>query len=82
MRDAPFDPDELRSRSFIQTTSLVRTKLIQASGGFQCPPGSDYDDWGCWLVLARRGPTFHHLAEQTFICEHHGQNTSGRPDRW
>jgi glycosyltransferase involved in cell wall biosynthesis len=84
MRGAPFDPVELRRRSYIQTTSLVRTKLIQATGGFQLPQNvtSDYDDWGCWLALLDAGARFHHLAEQTFIWEHHGRNTSGRADRW
>jgi hypothetical protein len=84
MRGAPFDPDELRRRSYIQTTSLVRTKLIQATGGFQLPTHveSDYDDWGCWLALLDAGATFYHLAEQTFVWEHHGKNTSGRADRW
>lgn len=84
MRGAPFDPEELRRRSYIQTTSLVRTKLIQATGGFQLPRHveSDYDDWGAWLALLDAGAAFHHLPEQTFIWEHHGRNTSGRPDRW
>jgi hypothetical protein len=89
MRGAPFDPDELRRRSYIQTTSLVRTKLIQATGGFLCPPGSDYDDWGCFLALLDAGATFHHLPKQTFVWNHYGQgrpgvmgNTAGRPDRW
>jgi Glycosyl transferase family 2 len=82
MRGAPFDPDELRRRSYIQTTSLIRTKAFQASGGFQCPPGSDYPDWGGFIALLNSGATFYHLPEQTFIWEHHGRNTSGRPDRW
>jgi glycosyltransferase involved in cell wall biosynthesis len=84
MRGAPFDPDELRRRSYIQTTSLVRTKLIQSTGGFQLPKHtvSDYDDWGCWLALLDAGASFYHLPEQTFIWEHWGGNTSGRPDRW
>lgn len=84
MHGAPFDAAELRRRSYIQTTSLVRTKLIQVAGGFQLPRHveSDYDDWGAWLALLDAGATFYHLAEQTFIWEHHGRNTSGRPDRW
>lgn len=89
MKGAPFDPDELRRRSYIQTTSLVRTKLIQSTGGFQCPAGSDYDDWGCWLALLDAGAQFHHVPEQTFQWEHWGVgqpgtpgNTSGRSDRW
>jgi glycosyltransferase involved in cell wall biosynthesis len=84
MRGAPFDADELRKRSYIQTTSLVRTSLIQSTGGFQLPTHtvSDYDDWGCWLALLNAGATFYHLPEQTFVWEHHGKNTSGRADRW
>ncbi|HEY3689659.1 MAG TPA: glycosyltransferase [Pseudonocardiaceae bacterium] len=84
MRGAPFDPDELRRRSYIQTTSLVRTKLMQSTGGFQLPRHveSDYDDWGAWLALLDAGAAFYHLAEQTFVWEHHGRNTSGRADRW
>lgn len=84
MRGAPFDPEELRRRSYIQTTSLVRTKLMQSTGGFQLPRHveSDYDDWGAFLALLDAGASFHHLPEQTFLWEHHGQNTSGRPDRW
>lgn len=84
MRGAPFDPAELRRRSYIQTTSLVRTKLAQSVGGFQLPRHveSDYDDWGFWLACLDAGGTFHHLPEQTFIWEHHGRNTSGRADRW
>lgn len=85
----PFDPDVLRERSFIQTTSLVRTRLALKAGGFQCPPGSDYDDWGLWLALLDLGARFHHVPEQTFVWHHWGYgtpaqpgNTSGRPDRW
>jgi hypothetical protein len=84
MRGAPFDPEESRRRSYIQTTSLIRTKLMQSTGGFQLPRHtvSDYDDWGTFLALLDAGATFHHLPEQTFIWEHHGRNTSGRADRW
>jgi glycosyltransferase involved in cell wall biosynthesis len=84
MRGTPFDPDELRRRSYIQTTSLVRTKVAQSVGGFQLPRHtvSDYDDWGFWIACLDAGASFHHLPEQTFIWEHHGQNTSGRSDRW
>jgi len=85
----PFDADELRRRSYIQTTSLVRTKMFHESGGFQCPPGSDYDDWGAWISLLDHGAQFVHLPEVTFIWNHWGVgqpgipgNTSGRPDRW
>lgn len=89
MYGRPFDADVLRQRSYIQTTSLVRTKLVQQSGGFQCPAGSNYDDWGCWLALLDAGARFVHLPEPTFIWNHWGPgapgtpgNTSGRGDRW
>lgn len=85
----PFDADVLRQRSYIQTTSLVRTELMREAGGFQCPPGSDYDDWGAWLAMLDRGAKFHHVPEQTFVWHHWGYgqpgnpgNTSGRGDRW
>lgn len=85
----PFDAEVLRQRSFIQTTSLVRTELFKQAGGFQTPPGSDYDDWGAWLALLDLGAKFVHAPEVTFIWNHYGVgrpgvlgNTSGRPDRW
>jgi glycosyltransferase involved in cell wall biosynthesis len=88
MRGAPFDPDELRRRSYIQTTSLIRTKLIQATGGFQLPGTrfgdwrDNLDDWGAFLALLEADAVFYHHPEQTFVWNHHGRNTSGRPDRW
>ena len=85
----PFSADELRKRSYIQTTSLIRTDLFQEVGGFQCPPHSDYDDWGGYLALLNADAKFYHLNEQTFIWNHWGAgtpdrpgNTSGRGDRW
>lgn len=89
LHGAPFDPEELRRRSYIQTTTLVRTKLIQATRGFYWPADHPYDDWGAWLRLLDAGATFYHLPEQTFIWNHWGDgepglpgNTSGQPDRW
>jgi glycosyltransferase involved in cell wall biosynthesis len=85
----PFDPNELRNRSYIQTTTLMRTSLLQSVGGFQCPPGSVYDDWGCFLAMLDAGAKFVHCPEVTFIWNHWGVgtagvpgNTSGQPDRW
>jgi glycosyltransferase involved in cell wall biosynthesis len=89
MYGQPFDPDVLRQRSYIQTTSLVRASLMQSTGGFQCPPGSDYDDHGAWLALLDAGARFVHHPASTFIWSHWGYgqpgtpgNTSGRADRW
>lgn len=85
----PFSGEELRRRSYIQTTSLIRTSLLREAGGFQRPAGSVYDDWGCYLALLDLGAEFFHVPEQTFVWHHHGYgrpgipgNTSGQPDRW
>lgn len=77
----PFDADELRRGSYLHTTILVRTDLAQRVGGFQCLPGSDYDDHGFHLALLDAGALFVHVPERTWIW-HIGGNTSGRPDRW
>lgn len=92
----PFDADELRRRSYIQTTSLVRRELFDRAGGFQLPmryqaDGSScpYDDWGLWLAMLGLGARFLHVPEVTFIWNHWGfgmpgrpGNTSGDPLRW
>lgn len=92
----PFDAAELRRRSYIQTTSLVRRELFVEAEGFQLPDrampdGSPcpYDDWGLWLAMLDLGARFLHVPEVTFIWNHWGRgekgqpgNTSGQPDRW
>lgn len=91
----PFDADELRRRSYIHGTSLIRAELFQSSGGFQLPnrpdvPGSEsYDDWGGFLSLLDYGATFHHVPQFTFVwnitepsASGRSGNTSGRGDRW
>jgi glycosyltransferase involved in cell wall biosynthesis len=92
----PFDAEELRRRSYIQTTSLVRRELFEKAGGFQLPDrtmpdGSPcpYDDWGLWLAMLDLGARFLHVPEMTFVWNHHGfgmpgrpGNTSGDPIRW
>jgi glycosyltransferase involved in cell wall biosynthesis len=88
----PFDAAELRRRSYIQTTSLIRREAFLKAGGFQLPtahPGCPYDDWGLWLAMLDQGAQFLHVPEVTFVWNHHGYgtpgvqgNTSGQPDRW
>jgi glycosyltransferase involved in cell wall biosynthesis len=92
----PFDEAELRRRSYIQTTSLIRRDLFEKAGGFQLPDrtmpdGSPcpYDDWGLWLAMLDLGARFLHVPEVTFVWNHHGYgrpgvpgNTSGQPARW
>ncbi|HEY9327716.1 MAG TPA: glycosyltransferase [Streptomyces sp.] len=90
--EVPFDEEELRRRSYIQTTTLVRTDLFKKAGGFQLPkdfPGCPFDDWGAWLALLDVGAKFVHLPEETFIWNHWGMgqpgvpgNTSGMANRW
>jgi hypothetical protein len=92
----PFDAAELRRRSYIQTTSLIRRERFYQAGGFQLPDrlmpdGSPcpYDDWGLWLAMLDLGARFLHMPEVTFVWNHWGRgekgipgNTSGQPDRW
>lgn len=88
----PFDAAELRKRSYIQTTSLVRRWAFMGVGGFQLPaahPDSIYDDWGLWLAMLDVGARFLHVPEVTFVWNHWGRgekgvpgNTSGEPHRW
>lgn len=93
----PFDPEELRRRSYVQTTSLVRRSVFGAAGGFQLPAGKTlpdgspcpYDDWGLWLAMLDQGARFLHVPEVTFVWNHWGRgvkgvpgNTSGDPARW
>jgi glycosyltransferase involved in cell wall biosynthesis len=92
----PFDPDELRRRSYIQTTSLIRRELFDKVGGFQLPDRMmpdgtpcPYDDWGLWLALLDEEARFLHVPEVTFVWNHWGRgekdrpgNTSGDPTRW
>lgn len=87
-----FDPDYLRRKAHIQTTSLVRTELAKAVGGFtfvRDETGAINDDHGFYLRLLDIGAKFHHVHEETFIWNHHGYgrpgmpgNTSGQPSRW
>jgi glycosyltransferase involved in cell wall biosynthesis len=92
----PFDPDELRRRSYIQTTSLIRRELFDKVGGFQLPDRTmpdgtpcPYDDWGLWLALLDEEARFLHVPDVTFVWNHWGRgekdrpgNTSGDPTRW
>lgn len=85
----PFDAEMMRHRSYIPVTSMVRTKLAQECGGFRCPPGSPYDDWGFYLAMLDADATFVHLPVRSWIWNHHGQgsvgvpgNTSGQATRW
>lgn len=79
-----FDPELLRQSSYITVSSLVRTDYAKNSGGFRyqkADDGGSYDDHGFYLNLLDAGAEFHHIHQETFIWNHHGMNTSGRPDK-
>lgn len=81
-----FDADLLRAASYITVSSLVRTEIAKDCGGFVFHqdaryPSESYDDHGFYLRLLDAGAEFHHVHEETFIWNHHGMNTSGKPNR-
>jgi hypothetical protein len=78
----PFDPDLLRRKSYLPVTSLVRTELAHAVGGFRCPPGSVYDDHGFYLALLDAGAKFVHAPIRSWRWFHHSGCTSGEATRW
>lgn len=79
-----FDPELLQVKAYLPVTCLARTSLAKQAlfGPPAQDPTSDYDDWGFYLRLLGLGATFLHVPEVTWIWHHHGQNTSGRSDRW
>lgn len=62
-------------------TVLARTKLVIAAGGFAPPPGSAYEDWGCWLNMLDLGTRFVYLPERRWIWHWHEAQTQGLGDR-
>lgn len=78
----PFDAEGLRSGNYIPVTVLARTELVREAGGFHCPAGSIYDDWGCWLAMFALGAKFVHLPEKTWVWNWHPGQTEGCADRW
>jgi len=77
----PFDAAELRRGNYIPVTSLVRTRLAQASR-FRCLRGSIHDDWGFYLGLLNLNARFEHLPEKTWIWNWHPGQTEGQANRW
>lgn len=78
-----FDPDLLRQQSYITVSSLVRTDYAKDAGFTfkDAGNGESYDDHGFYLNLLNLGAEFHHVHQETFIWNHHGGNSSGKPDR-
>jgi hypothetical protein len=85
----PFDADDLLARNFIPMTVLAKTETVRRAGGFvqvegweDDPASSTGEDHGCWLAMLKLGAKFVHLPERTWLWHWHGNNTSGRTDRW
>lgn len=80
----PFDGELLQTKAYLPVTSLVLTSLAKQAlfGPPASVPDSNYDDWGFYLRLLALGASFSHVPEVTWVWHHHGDNTSGRPDRW
>lgn len=80
----PFDAALLKRKAYMPVTSLVHTTLAKQAlfGPPSHAPESNYDDWGFYLRLLGLGAKFLHVPEVTWIWYHHGNNTSGRGDRW
>lgn len=79
-----FDPELLEVRSYITVSSLVRTAIARQVGGFEFftdETGGSYDDHGFYRRLLHAGAKFHHIHEETFVWNHDGGNTSGKPNR-
>ena len=75
----PFNVDMLRAGNYIPSTVLMRTELALEAGGFQCPNGTPYDDWGLWLAMLDAGAKFHHVPVRTWLWHKEGGNTDGLP---
>jgi glycosyltransferase involved in cell wall biosynthesis len=74
----------------IPITVMVRTEAFWDVGGFE-GVGKDApaDRWGnragedfrLWCALSEAGYTFSHSPETTWVWRHHGNNSSGLPER-
>lgn len=80
----PFDPAALRRGNYIPVTVLVRTDAVRRAGGFapEIPDAVPHEDWGLWLRMLDQGARFTHLPDVTWVWNHHGANTGGRPEGW
>lgn len=78
----PFGPEQrehLYRSNFIPVTTLVRTELAQAVGGFPEQTDTMHEDWGFLIRLLDAGAEFAHAPHRTWMWRHHLSNTSGRP---
>jgi hypothetical protein len=91
----PYDPEMLLRGSCIPGGgSLMRVAKIREVGGIPVPGADDFHAWDDeWpdathedhalnLRMLHGGAKFTHLPERLWAWYHHGENTSGRGDRW
>jgi hypothetical protein len=86
-----FSPEDLRTRTYIPVTLMVKTELFHEVGGFPEPDSLEWKqfgldpgkgmgpDWGFLLKCLDREAKFLHVPERTWVWNHHHHNTSGRP---
>jgi glycosyltransferase involved in cell wall biosynthesis len=81
-----FDPEDPIETT---VTILVRRELLQEVGYVQLHRPEAYaagastgEDRNLTLRCIEAGATIKHLVQRTWRWHHHGNNTSGRPDRW
>ena len=79
-----FDGQLLQTKAYLPVTCLAHAGMAKQAlfGPPAHEPSSNYDDWGFYLRMLALGATFLHVPEVTWVWHHHGNNTSGRPDKW
>ena len=75
-----FDADELRQRSYIPATALIRTSLLRELKGWrepsECPSG--FEDWDLYLRALDAQAKFTCIPEVTWRYRFHGGNRTDR----
>lgn len=84
---APWDPADPRQTTI---TFMVRRQILEDLGGFReigadagtAPDGMRAGEDFELVCRINEVATISHLVERTWRWHHHGQNTSGLPERW
>jgi glycosyltransferase involved in cell wall biosynthesis len=76
-----FDPENPIETTI---TTLVKTELAKQVGfkALDRGEGNTGEDFGFTLGCNAAGAKIRHLVKHTWLWHHHGNNSSGRPDRW
>lgn len=70
----PFNADDLKHGNYICATSLIRSSLVWALGGWTVGPA--FEDWDFWLRALNHGARFHCVERTTWTYHFHGGNLS------